>query len=131
MNYSVNEICDMLYANPDTVRRWIRAGKLKATKDEVGIYYVTDVDLYHYLFYSHPGKYEGVIDKLRQNNPKLDKQIELAQLPTRIAKAEIRLDKIHRKMIEYEEEYADMQKFVNDLKARYEELKGENNENQD
>ena len=28
--YSVKEISEMLDANPETVRRWIRAGKLKA-----------------------------------------------------------------------------------------------------
>ena len=28
--YSVKDIADMLNTNPETVRRWIRAGKLKA-----------------------------------------------------------------------------------------------------
>lgn len=30
--YSVNKIADMLKTNPETVRRWIRSGKLKATQ---------------------------------------------------------------------------------------------------
>ena len=31
--YTVNQISDMLQTNPETVRRWIRDGKLKASKD--------------------------------------------------------------------------------------------------
>lgn len=32
MSYSVKDIADMLQTNPETVRRWIRKGKLKASK---------------------------------------------------------------------------------------------------
>lgn len=32
-SYSVKEIADMLHTNPETVRRWIRSGKLKAVDD--------------------------------------------------------------------------------------------------
>ena len=31
-NYSVKDIADLLKTNPETVRRWIRSGKLKATR---------------------------------------------------------------------------------------------------
>ena len=127
--YTVNDICDMLYVTPDTVRRWIKVWKLKATKNKkVGIYSITDVDLYSFLSNYYPGKYQDVIEELRKNNPDLDKEIELRQLPTRISKAEIRFDIIHRKMLEYEQEYEEMKKFVEELKAKYEELKGEKNE---
>lgn len=30
--YTVRQIADMLHTNPETVRRWIRAGKLKSHK---------------------------------------------------------------------------------------------------
>jgi hypothetical protein len=32
-NYSVKQISEMLETNPETVRRWIRTGKLKAQKE--------------------------------------------------------------------------------------------------
>ena len=31
--YSVKEIADMLNTNPETVRRWIRSGKLEAIQE--------------------------------------------------------------------------------------------------
>ncbi len=48
--YSVKEIADMLNTNPETVRRWIRAGKLKAdqTSRKDGNM-VREDDLYKYL----------------------------------------------------------------------------------
>ncbi|WP_405593842.1 helix-turn-helix domain-containing protein [Sellimonas catena] len=48
--YSVKDIADMLQTNPETVRRWIRAGKLKAdqTSRKDGNV-VREDELYKYL----------------------------------------------------------------------------------
>ena len=48
--YTVREISEMLGKNPETVRRWIREGKLKAGQDSrKGGNYVTEEDLKKFL----------------------------------------------------------------------------------
>lgn len=57
--YSVKDVADMLNTNPETVRRWIRAGKLKAdqaSRKEGNM--VREDDLYKYL--RTTSKYAGV-----------------------------------------------------------------------
>ena len=57
--YTVSQIADLLKTNPETVRRWIRDGKLKASKDsnKTGNV-VTENDLERFLKKSP--KYAGV-----------------------------------------------------------------------
>lgn len=66
--YSVKDIADILGTNQETVRRWIRAGKLKAdqtSRKDGNI--VREDDLYKYLR-SSP-KYAGIAAGLAAANP--------------------------------------------------------------
>ena len=57
--YSVKEISEMLDANPETVRRWIRAGKLKADQySRKDGNMVQEDELYKYL--RSTSKYAGI-----------------------------------------------------------------------
>lgn len=57
--YSVKEIAEMLGTNPETVRRWIRSGKLKAEKNSrKDGNVVQEDDLYKYL--RGTSRYAGV-----------------------------------------------------------------------
>ena len=59
--YSVKEISEMLDANPETVRRWIRAGKLKADQySRKDGNMVQEDELYKYL--RSTSKYAGIAD---------------------------------------------------------------------
>ena len=42
--YSVKEIADMLNTNPETVRRWIRSGKLEAIQESNLLPYYEKLD---------------------------------------------------------------------------------------
>ncbi len=66
--YSVKDIADMLNTNPETVRRWIRAGKLKAdqTSRKDGNT-VREDDLYKYL--RSTTKYAAIAAGLAATNP--------------------------------------------------------------
>ena len=66
--YSVKDIADMLNTNPETVRRWIRAGKLKAdqTSRKDGNM-VREDDLYKYL--RSTTKYAAIATGLATTNP--------------------------------------------------------------
>lgn len=66
--YSVKDIADMLNTNPETVRRWIRAGKLKAdqTSRKDGNM-VREDDLYKYL--RSTTKYAAIATDLAATNP--------------------------------------------------------------
>lgn len=66
--YSVKDIADMLQTNPETVRRWIRAGKLKAdqTSRKDGNV-VREDELYKYL--RSTSKYATVAVELAVANP--------------------------------------------------------------
>ena len=66
--YSVKDIADMLNTNPETVRRWIRAGKLKAaqaSRKDGNI--VREDDLYKYL--RSTTKYATIATGLAATNP--------------------------------------------------------------
>ena len=66
--YSVKDIADMLNTNPETVRRWIRAGKLKAdqsSRKDGNV--VREEDLYKYL--RSTGKYAMIAAGLAAANP--------------------------------------------------------------
>ena len=66
--YSVKDIADMLDTNPETIRRWIRAGKLKA--DQISRKdgnMVREDDLYKYL--RTTSKYAGIATALVAANP--------------------------------------------------------------
>ena len=66
--YSVKDIADMLNTNPETVRRWIRVGKLKAaqsSRKDGNI--IREDDLYKYL--SSTTKYVAIATKLSATNP--------------------------------------------------------------
>ena len=66
--YSVKDIADMLNTNPETVRRWIRAGKLKAdqTSRKDGNM-VREDDLYKYL--RSTTKYAAIATGFAATNP--------------------------------------------------------------
>ena len=66
--YSVKDIADMLDTNPETVRRWIRAGKLKAdqTSRKDGNM-VREDELYKYL--RTTSKYAAIATRLAASNP--------------------------------------------------------------
>ena len=66
--YSVKDVADMLNTNPETVRRWIRAGKLKAdqTSRKDGNM-VREDDLYKYL--RSTTKYAAIATGLVAANP--------------------------------------------------------------
>lgn len=66
--YSVKDVADMLNANPETVRRWIRAGKLNAdqTSRKDGNM-IREDDLYKYL--RSTSKYAGIATGLATTNP--------------------------------------------------------------
>ena len=68
--YSVKDIADMLNTNPETVRRWIRAGKLKAdqTSRKDGNM-VREDELYKYL--RSTSKYAGIASNLLTADPLL------------------------------------------------------------
>lgn len=58
--YTVRQIADMLHTNPETVRRWIRAGKLKSQQDSAkgeNIIYKTDLD----EFLNNTPKYASIV----------------------------------------------------------------------
>lgn len=68
--YNVKDIADMLQTNPETVRRWIRAGKLKAdqsSRKDGNI--VREDDLYKYL--RSTSKYAAIAAGLVATNPLL------------------------------------------------------------
>ena len=66
--YSVKDIADMLGTNQETVRRWIRAGKLKAGQNSrKDGNMVREDDLYKYLRSS--SKYAGIAAGLAAANP--------------------------------------------------------------
>ena len=68
--YSVKEIADLLHTNPETVRRWIRAGKLKADKtSRKDGNMVREDDLYKYL--RSTSKYAAIAVGLVAANPVL------------------------------------------------------------
>lgn len=66
--YSVKDIADMLQTNPETVRRWIRNGKLKAdqTSRKDGNV-VREDDLYKYL--RSTSRYAATATSLAVDNP--------------------------------------------------------------
>lgn len=66
--YSVKDIAEMLNTNPETVRRWIRAGKLKADQSsrKDGNMVLED-DLYKYL--RSTSKYAAIATGLAATNP--------------------------------------------------------------
>lgn len=58
--YTVRQIADMLHTNPETVRRWIRAGKLKSQQDSAkgeNIIYKSDLD----EFLNNTPKYASIV----------------------------------------------------------------------
>lgn len=58
--YTVRQIADMLHTNPETVRRWIRAGKLKSQQDSAkgeNIIYQSDFD----EFLKNSPKYASIV----------------------------------------------------------------------
>lgn len=58
--YTVRQIADMLHTNPETVRRWIRAGKLKSQQDSAkgeNIIYKSDLD----KFLNDTPKYASIV----------------------------------------------------------------------
>lgn len=58
--YTVRQIADMLHTNPETVRRWIRAGKLKSQQDSSkgeNIIYKSDLD----EFLNNTPKYASIV----------------------------------------------------------------------
>ena len=66
--YSVKDIADMLQTNPETVRRWIRAGKLKAdqtSRKDGNI--IREDELYKYL--RSTSKYVAIAASLAATNP--------------------------------------------------------------
>lgn len=66
--YSVKDIAELLETNPETVRRWIRAGKLKAdqtSRKDGNI--VREDDLYKYL--QSTSKYTAIAAGLAATNP--------------------------------------------------------------
>jgi excisionase family DNA binding protein len=66
--YSVKDIADMLNTNPETVRRWIRAGKLRAdqsSRKDGNL--VHEEDLYKYL--RSTSKYAAIAAGLAATNP--------------------------------------------------------------
>ena len=66
--YSVKDIADLLDTNPETVRRWIRAGKLKADQaSRKDGNMVREDDLYKYL--RSNSKYTAVATGLAVMNP--------------------------------------------------------------
>ena len=66
--YSVKDIADMLQKNPETVRRWIRAGKLKADQaSRKDGNMVREDDLYKYL--CSTSKYAAIAAGLATTNP--------------------------------------------------------------
>lgn len=66
--YSVKDIADMLNTNPETVRRWIRAGKLKADQSSrKDGNMVREDDLYKYL--RSTTKYAAIATGLAVANP--------------------------------------------------------------
>lgn len=68
--YSVKDIADMLQTNPETVRRWIRSGKLKAdrtSKKDGNI--IREDELYKYL--RSTSKYAAIAVGLVAANPLL------------------------------------------------------------
>ena len=66
--YSVKDIADMLNTNPETVRRWIRAGKLKADQSSrKDGNMVREEDLYKYL--RSTTKYAAIATSLAVANP--------------------------------------------------------------
>lgn len=68
--YSVKDIADMLNTNPETVRRWIRSGKLKADQNSrKDGNMVREEDLYKYL--SSTAKYAAFAAGLVASNPVL------------------------------------------------------------
>lgn len=61
--YTVRQIADMLHTNPETVRRWIRAGKLKSQQDSAkgeNIIYKSDLD----KFLNDTPKYASIVAEL-------------------------------------------------------------------
>lgn len=68
--YSVKDIAMMLHTNPETVRRWIRTGKLKAvqsSRKDGNV--VREEDLYKYL--RSTTKYAAIAANLAVTNPLL------------------------------------------------------------
>ena len=68
--YSVKDIAEMLQTNPEAVRRWIRAGKLKAdqsSRKDGNI--IGEDELYRYL--RSTSKYAGIATGLAAANPVL------------------------------------------------------------
>lgn len=66
--YSVKDIADMLQTNPETVRRWIRNGKLKAdqaSRKDGNV--VREDDLYKYL--RSTSRYAATATSLAADNP--------------------------------------------------------------
>lgn len=65
--YSVKEIAEMLGTNPETIRRWIRSGKLKAEKSsrkEGNV--IQEIDLYRYL--RSTSRYAGIAARMASTN---------------------------------------------------------------
>jgi excisionase family DNA binding protein len=60
--YNVKEISEMLNTNPETVRRWIRSGKLKATQDSRKEGNVVTEQMLHTFLKSSP-KYAAMASK--------------------------------------------------------------------
>ena len=66
--YNVKDIAEMLDANKETVRRWIRSGKLKANKtSNKDGNVVTEEDLYKFL--KDKSKYAAIAAGLAEANP--------------------------------------------------------------
>ena len=66
--YNVKDIAEMLDANEETVRRWIRSGKLKANKtSNKDGNVVTEEDLYKFL--KNKSKYAAIAAGLAVANP--------------------------------------------------------------
>lgn len=65
--YSVKEIAEMLDTNPETVRRWIRSGKLKAEKiSRKDGNVIQEDDLYKYL--RGTSRYAGIATGMAPGN---------------------------------------------------------------
>lgn len=58
--YTVKDISEMLNINPETVRRWIRTGKLKATKDSRKSGNIVSEQMLHSFLKSSP-KYAALV----------------------------------------------------------------------
>lgn len=68
--YNVKEIAEMVNTNPETVRRWIRSGKLEAQQNSrKDGNTVREEDLYRFL--RSTGKYTGVAAAMAIANPVL------------------------------------------------------------